>query len=258
MIALTKYKARGFILSFRDYGESDRIVTILTDTSGKLKGIAKGARRSVKRFANAIEPFSLSSILFSRRRPEGLFLIEDCRVISHYAGIREDLEKTLIASYFIDLADHFSGEGAPSRSLFYHLRDFLDLLERGPVSESILRLFELRLLCLSGYEPALEQCIGCRRPLESLGSFSFNLDDGGIRCDHCAPITADRLSLSAGTAKTLIAGKTISAEKIRRLAFTENSLRESRLLLLPMIRHILGKEPKSLKVLMEVKRMTRF
>ncbi len=256
MIAKRTQKATGCILNFRDYGESDRIVTILTDEAGKLKGIAKGARRSQKRFANAIEPFSVSSILFSRRKPEGLCLIEDCHVTNHYPKIREDLGKTLYASYFIDLVDLFSVEGAENRLLFFHLRNFLDLLESGPLSESILRLFELRLLCISGYEPALELCIACKTPLDRLKELSFIFEDGGIRCRECRPGAPQGVTLSPGTAMTLIAGKTMALEKIRRLVFSEQSLRESRMLLVPWIRHILGNEPKSLRVLQEVTRLT--
>ena len=60
-------KTKAIVLRSIDYGESDRILTFLTDDFGKLKGIAKGARRSRRRFANALEPFSLSTLHFSRR-----------------------------------------------------------------------------------------------------------------------------------------------------------------------------------------------
>ncbi|MCK9274555.1 MAG: DNA repair protein RecO [Syntrophales bacterium] len=249
-------KATGFVLNFRDYGESDRIVTFFTDQTGKLKGIAKGARRSQKRFANAIEPFSLSAIIFSRRRAEGLCLIEDCRVLNHFPRIREDLEKTLMASYFIDLADSFTEEGAVSHRLFKHMSDFLNLLEAEKAGESIMRLFEFRLLCISGYEPTLGHCISCRKPVESLKEISFGISDGGIKCEKCAPLTAGRISISPGTARTLVAGKNMPVEKLRRLIFTEYSLRESRLFLVPLIRHITGRQLKSLNVLMEVKHLT--
>ena len=104
-------KTRAIVLRSLDYGESDRIVTFLTDEFGKLKGIAKGARRSRRRFANALEPFSLSTILFSRRGSGGLAFIEGSDVINHFAGIRADLDRTLVASYVVELADHFSVEG---------------------------------------------------------------------------------------------------------------------------------------------------
>jgi DNA repair protein RecO (recombination protein O) len=85
-IKMTKrstHKASAFVLRTLDYGESDRIVTFYTDEFGKLKGIAKGARRSRKRFANAIEMFSCSTIVFSRKNNQGLALIENCDVSNH-------------------------------------------------------------------------------------------------------------------------------------------------------------------------------
>ncbi len=70
-------------------------MTFCTAGYGKIRGIAKGARRSRKRFANALEPFSFSQILFSRRGPDSLALIDASDVLSHFPLIRADLEKTL-------------------------------------------------------------------------------------------------------------------------------------------------------------------
>ena len=105
------YKTTGFVLHTLSYGESDLIVTFYSNDFGKLKGIAKGAKNSKKRFANVFEPFSLTNIIFSRKNRDTLAFIESCDIIDHYHSIRQDLEKTLIALYFIDLADHFSPEG---------------------------------------------------------------------------------------------------------------------------------------------------
>src|SRR5512139_777880 len=101
MNARQLYQTEAIVLRLLDYGESDRIVTFCTADFGKIRGIAKGARRSRKRFANALEPFSFSRIRFSRRRPENLALIEDCDGLCHFPSIRNDLEKTLAASYMI-------------------------------------------------------------------------------------------------------------------------------------------------------------
>ena len=244
------------VLRFNDYGESDRIVTFYTEDRGKLKGIAKGARKSQKRFANAIEPFSLSTIYVSRRRNEGLYLIENCDVTNHFPSIRSNLEKTLIASYFIELTDHFTVEEKRSRALFEHVKDFLHLLEGGHPTESIIRLFELRLLMLSGYEPILEACIRCGTSINEIDRAFFNPADGGIRCMNCAQSAQRGRSVSRGTLKTLIAGKNITIARLNRLVFTGQSLRESSEILIPLIRYTLRKEPKSLKVLRDIRNLT--
>jgi DNA repair protein RecO (recombination protein O) len=92
------HKATGFFLKSLNYGESDLIVTFYSREFGKIKGIAKGAKRSKKRFANVFEPFSLTHIIFSRNNRDMLAFIESCDIINHYAAIRQDLEKTMAAS----------------------------------------------------------------------------------------------------------------------------------------------------------------
>ena len=145
----TALRTEAIVLRTIDYGESDRIVTFCTADFGKIRGIAKGARRSRKRFANAIEPFCCSRILFSRRSPDSLALIEGSDVICHFPSIRADLEKTLSASYLIDLTDQFTLEDKKNEELFSLLLGFLRLLEAVPAREALLRIFEIRLLKLS-------------------------------------------------------------------------------------------------------------
>src|SRR4030043_1800431 len=118
MTARTQHRTEAIVLRLMDYGESDLIVTFCTAECGKRRGIAKGARRSRKRFANALEPFSRLQILFSRRRPESLALIESCDVLSHFPAIRADLEKMVAASYLIDLTDQFTPEEKTNEGLF--------------------------------------------------------------------------------------------------------------------------------------------
>mgnify|MGYP001574147036 CR=1 FL=1 len=85
-------KTSAFILRCLNYSESDLIVTFYSSDFGKFKGIAKGAKRSKKRFANVFEPFSLTNIIFSRKKADSLAFIESCEIIDHYSDIRRDLE----------------------------------------------------------------------------------------------------------------------------------------------------------------------
>ena len=249
------FKTQAFVLRFINYGESDRIVTFFTREFGKLRGIAKGARRSRKRFSNAIEPFSHSMLLFSRRGEGSLAIIENCDVINHYQGIRSDLEKTMTASYMIDLIDQFTAEGKKSADIFQLLDDFLKLLETGNSLEETTRFFELRLLMLSGYEPTLGRCVICNTPLEKINAAFFDATIGGIRCSLCGRDDQNCMPVSTGTLKTLLMGKQTGTDRIHRLVLSENALKESRVVFRHFIRHILGKEPKSLHVLDEIRRM---
>ena len=249
----TGYKTEAIVLRSLDYGESDRIVTFYTADFGKVKGIAKGARRSKKRFANTLEPFSFLRLLFSRRNYDGLALIEEGAVINHYSRIRSDLNKTLFASYLVDITDQFTVENKTNEELFHLVQGFLELLEVGNTSEDLIRFFEMRLLRLVGYEPVLDRCVACKAPLENRDVYHFSVREGGVKCGSCSPREFEQLSLSPGTIKSLLLGKDMEKEKLCRLILSEQAARESRYFLERFIAYLLGKELKSLHVIREVR-----
>lgn len=250
------FKTRAIVLHSLDYGESDRIVTFYTSDFGKLKGIAKGARRSRKRFANsALEPFSCSHTLFSRRGRDTLALIEDCDIINSYPDIKGDLEKTLIASYLVELVDQFTRGGKENGNLFRLLQDFLILIDAGETSEWLARFFEIRLLKFSGYEPVLDRCIACKKPVSDAYTYRFHVKEGGLRCSACCPSGFGSLPVSFGAIRTLLMGKEIDPGQGNRLMLSEQLVAESRHLLVSFIQHLLGKELKSLRVMTEVRNM---
>ncbi len=259
MIPKHSDKTSAIVLRSLDYGESDRIITFYTDNFGKLKGIAKGARRSKKRFPNALELFSCSNILFSKKDTDGLVVIENCDVINHYPGIRSDLEGILVASYFVDLTNQFTPEGKENRKLFQLLQDFLGLIEERNSSEAVIRSFELRLLKLTGFEPVLDRCITCKTPFD-VGAYRntpllFSPADGGVRCSRCSFNDRNSLPVSIGTIRILLMGKEISIGKIHRLSLSKQAAGESERILASFIQHLLGKELRSLTVLNEIRKI---
>jgi DNA repair protein RecO (recombination protein O) len=256
--ARTQERTEAIVLRVIDYGESDRIVTFCTADFGKIRGIAKGARRSRKRFLNALEPFSCSRLLFSRRGPDSLALIEGCDVLSHFPGIRTDLEKTLAASYLIDLTDQFTPEDKKNEASFCLLHDFLRLLEGSAMTEALLRFFEIRLLRISGYDPVLDRCLSCKTPIRKQATYRFYSAKGGLICDICdigGPGSRDAVPVSLGTIRTLLLGREMELNRLGRLLLSGQSADESRLLLAHFIRHLLGRELKSVHVLNEIRRL---
>lgn len=257
MGARESYRTTGFVLRTLSYGESDLIITFYSNEFGKLKGIAKGAKRSKKRFANVFEPFSLTNIIFSRKNRDTLAFIETCEIIDHYDAIRLDLEKTLTASYFIDLADNFSPEGKKNEQVFELLQAFLTLLGTQKASDTLVRFFEMRMLKLAGFEPTLDRCITCQSPVANGGNYYFYAREGGIKCIKCSGSGQYDQSVSTGTVRTLLLGKDMEIEKIKLVAFSEMLARESRSILVGFISHILNREVKSLKVMEQVRKLCK-
>jgi DNA repair protein RecO (recombination protein O) len=253
----TIHKTTSVILNSMDYGESDRILTFYTDDFGKLKGIAKGARRSKKRFPNALEPFSLSHIVFSRRERDTLALIESCDVINHHSGIRENLDKTLVSSYLLELTDKFTRDGKKDVDLFHLLKSYLHIIdmEKDNPSSGLVRFFEMRLLKISGYEPVFDRCMQCGKMIDHAEAYRFIPNKGGIKCRSCHPDTFDSFPVSVGTLKSLLLGKEIDIQKINRISLSEQAAHESGLILSRFIHHLLGKSLKSLSVLHQIREM---
>jgi DNA repair protein RecO (recombination protein O) len=248
-------KTSAFILRCLSYSESDLIVTFYSNDFGKVKGIAKGAKKSKKRFVNVFEPFSLTKIIFSRKKPDSLAFINSCEIINHYSDIREDLEKTLTASYFTDLTDHFSPEGKVNKKIFELLNNFLLLLSEEKVTEATLRFFEMRLLKLAGFEPALDHCVRCKAPVTNGESYYFYPREGGIKCAACADPERYEQPISTGTVRTLLLGKEMDINKIKLVTLSGASATECRSILIGFITHVLGREIKSLKVMEQVRNM---
>src|SRR5262249_44382632 len=139
------------------FGESDKIVSFLTESHGKIRGIAKGAKRSRRRFAYSLEPFALVNLRFLDRSA-GLVFLQACELVQVFKRLTTSLDKIAYASYFMEIADVLTGEHDENRALFAHLRDGLGFIDGNETSELVIAYFELKLLKLAGYDPMLEKC----------------------------------------------------------------------------------------------------
>jgi DNA repair protein RecO (recombination protein O) len=98
------------VLSCRDYGESDRLIAFYSETGGNLRGIAKGARRSKKRFVHTFEPCSLVRLTYRVRK--GLVWIEAGSLLEPHLSLRTDLMRGGCGAAFGDCPGNGSGRGA--------------------------------------------------------------------------------------------------------------------------------------------------
>jgi DNA repair protein RecO (recombination protein O) len=181
------------------YGEADKIVRLLTECHGKVTGIAKGAKRSRKRFANSLELFSLVNLCFQERSHGSLVFILRADLAVAYKKLATSLEKITIASYLVEITDGLTGEGDESALIFKHLRNGLLFLDgAGAAPPEFLPLFELKLLQLAGYQPALDRCKKCTVSNGERGAgWYFSLEEGGILCSACGPSRKEILPLGA-------------------------------------------------------------
>ena len=234
------------VLRSWSFGESDKIVCFLTESHGKVTGIAKGAKRSRKRFVNSLEPFSLVNLRFHDRPGTSLAFIQGCDLIRFFKQLTTSLEKIAHASYLMEITDGLSGERDENRALFAHLRDGLNFIEESGTSVLFVTFFELKLLTLSGYQPMLSQCRRCGKGWRDEGQWAFSLRDGGILCEGCSPFRREVLPLSREALGAMVQLQRANGILALHLSsYPATVLRESHLALLRFIQYQVGRELKS-------------
>lgn len=223
---------QGIILSRTDYGEADRIITLLTPDQGKLRLMAKGVRRVKSKLAGGIELFSVSTITFVKGRGEVGTLIST-RLAKHYGHIVEDLDRTMLGYDLIKQLNKVT-EDEPEPEYFELLNQAFEALDDPGIPAQLVRFwFSSQLLRLSGHAPNLSTDDNGQK-LDPEKSYDFN---PGQMCFSAAPhgrfgashIKFLRLSFAAHPAKTIaqVQGGTALAEDLAPLVSTmlQNYLR---------------------------------
>ena len=147
-------EAEGIVLRLTDFGEADRIVTLFTLEQGKMQGVARGAKRSKKRFAGALEPFA--HLKLQLHAGTGLATLSSADILDIFSGIRADLERIGCAAYACELVERLTPEHEPTPRLFRLLYCYLERLNEAPASPSDRRFFAVNLLKILGYQPDLQ------------------------------------------------------------------------------------------------------
>lgn len=151
-------KTRGIILRRTDYGEADRIVTVLTPDYGKLALMARGVRRPRAKLAGGIELFSVSDITFIRGRGEVGTLIS-ARLDKHYGSIVRDIERVRLGYELIKMIDKAT-EDEPEEEYFYMMDQALKALDDAKINEDLIRAwFSARILAQAGHSPNLSTTV---------------------------------------------------------------------------------------------------
>lgn len=173
------------VVRTRAFGESDKIVTFLTRDLGKIAGIAKGARRSKRRFVNVLEPFTHVDVTLRLRQGSDLAFVNACVLVDAPISIARDLMKFAYASYVLELTDRMVREHEAGPDTYELVRDAIALLENGEAEPGVLRAFELHLLRLTGYEPELDRCRRCATAVTSSTTMYVHPARGGVLCIRC-------------------------------------------------------------------------
>lgn len=219
---------RCLVLKTTDHGESDRLITLFSSELGKITGMAKGAKRSKKRFVNKLEPFSRIRVHYRASRTSSLLFLTDAELEEAHLTLRQSYRRYASAMYLCELVLQFTKEGDPERELFALLDWAFTSLEGGDRCLKTAALFHIRLLGITGYRPELGYCGQCLQPVSAPFTYTMDPSMGALRCNRCR--TSSRLptrNLSLQTLKFLEKAQGVHVHHLSRLQLSDTSARET-------------------------------
>jgi len=192
-MAKEKRVLRGIVLRAVDTKEADKILTVLTAELGKISVVAKGARSRRSRVSAATQLLAYSELVLTESH--GWQILSEASTIALFDGVRQDITKLSLASYFAELADAVTYADIPSREILSHLLNALYALGELKKPECLVKAaFELKLMALTGFEPLLDGCSACGE--ENPPQTMLDLEQGTIRCAACPKEPGVSISVS--------------------------------------------------------------
>lgn len=214
-------KTPAVTLKSRKWGEADRIVTFYTLRFGKLRGVARGARRVKSRFGSALEPFVHCDLNLFEKPNDTLHRVSQADIAETFPALREDLALMAGAARMANLVTAITPDGDPAAAIFDTLLRGLRALNTGQDPGLTTLLFQIKLLGLTGFRPQTDHCAACGGhipPPREGQPGRFSSQAGGLVCDGCLDRRTDRyLLLSAGSLAFLQQALRMTPEVLNRL-----------------------------------------
>ena len=193
-------RTEAIVIRRTDFGEADRLLTLFTREFGKLKAIAKGARKPQSRKTGHVELFMRSKFLIATGKDLGI--VTQAEMVEAYKPLRDDLVKATYASYTVELLDRFTVEDDENLTLYQLVADALGWFAYTADFLLAARFYELHLLSLSGFKPQLFTCVSCGEPIQEQDQF-FSAELGGVLCPGCQQADRRAQPISAVAVKVL-------------------------------------------------------
>ncbi len=243
-------ETEGLILKSYSLAEADKIILLLTQNEGLVRGVAKGAKRLKSRFGGSLEPFSIVQISYFQKEERELVSISQIDLIKSFfnnAGNPEFLQKF---AYLIELLIEFAPPHDPNERLYRMAKVCLETAsEMSESLESIAVYFELWLLRLGGYLPDWRKCDKCKRELKPIETAGLQINFH-LHCSTCQK-SRNEWMISPNQRKIFISAQEISPVKFSEYTLkNEKELKEISQILRRIISQILGREIVGEKILM--------
>lgn len=175
-------KVNALVLRVADYGENDKILTLLTAENGKITAGIKGVKKAGAKLKFAAQPFCFAEYILAFRG--GRYTVINASECESFYDIRCDILRFYAACAVIEAADGLTYEGAECAKIFTECVKTLSALCSGDISEALIK-FLLFSLKHSGYGVVLDNCTECGSSLLHKDKLRFDMDTGAFTCFDC-------------------------------------------------------------------------
>ena len=183
-------------------------------------------------------------LIYFGKENQNLYRLNQADIIESFQSIREDLGKLYKGVYFLELIDSMVLEGHQDQRIYFLLQQTLSVLKSQKDLNPLIRLFEIRLLSLSGYKPQLDHCVICKM-VSVNGIFKFSFFQNGILCTNCSRKIVADIKFTTGTRNYIKKLMEVEIKSCGRIKFTNNQAEEIEKVTHRLILSQLGRETKS-------------
>jgi len=242
-------ETEGLILKTYSLAEADKIIVLLTQNEGLVRGVAKGAKRLRSRFGGGLEPFSVINVTYFQKEERELVSISQLELVKSYFGSASNPQFLQKFSYLADLLTEFAPPHDPNEKLYRMAKICLETAAQNIESlESIALYFELWILRLGGYLPDWNHCDNCQRNLNTNNSAGLQINFH-LLCQACCK-NRNNQSISFEQRQIFYHAQKLPPTNFVEYTKTQSAdVREVSSILRRLISNILGKETVGEKIL---------
>ena len=246
------YKTQGIVVGRRALGESDRLVDFYTRDHGRVRGVAKSARRPRSRFGSALELFTLGELVFFDTGRSELVRVDHFDIVHPFVRVREHLERLGQGAWVVECLTRLTADRDPQPALFGLVLRSLRALEGGARPQRVASCFGLRAVDLLGHRPRIDRCIDCGRLYPFPGA-GLDVLAGGLLCADCGR-GAGALDLSGAAVGLLKRLRTLGWDESIRLPLAPDLDAELAATVEGVMGRLIGSLPRASRFLAQTRR----
>jgi DNA repair protein RecO (recombination protein O) len=236
--------ATAIVLRLVPWSEASFVTTLFTREFGRVRAVAKGAKRRKGPFESALDLLATCRVVFLRKSSDALDILTEAKLQRRFRLRGRELAGLYAGYYVAELLAELTDDYDPHPELFDLADQTLERLEAEPHVAPLVLRFELTTLRLLGYLPQLARCAECGGEVAGQGRVAFSPLSGGVLCPRCRPGKRQVVSLSAAAWQVMIAAADRDEERWREASPARIALAEVRSVMNHYINGLLGHEPR--------------